>query len=220
MFLDFHFIIEYIQVINNFMIFIRVTYPNTLSEVLVADQHQRVMLRFVVRDTASGRPTEVHQAFVKITHVDSKREIIFVADTDANDVYKFDIVSHSTKLFDSCSHYSVKMHENLAMFICTCICITILFYFFQDVSNSMKDFGGVSGVYSLELIIGDASISNPTLWHLTDLSLTFPEASGPTQPQDYTYKVIRRKPYLFCIFSDYDKFQVFMIWIDIYNSAC
>ncbi|XP_050716459.1 dolichyl-diphosphooligosaccharide--protein glycosyltransferase subunit 2-like isoform X3 [Eriocheir sinensis] len=127
----------------------KVAYPNTLSEVLVADQHQRVMLRFVVRDTASGRPTEVHQAFVKITHVDSKREIIFVAETDANDVYKFDI----------------------------------------DVSNSMKEFGGVSGVYSVELIIGDASISNPTLWHLTDLSLTFPEASSPTQPQDYTYKV-------------------------------
>lgn len=53
----------------------------------------------------------------------------------------------------------------------------------------MKEFGGVSGVYSVELIIGDASISNPTLWHLADLSLTFPEAASPTQPQDYTYKV-------------------------------
>ncbi|XP_071515483.1 dolichyl-diphosphooligosaccharide--protein glycosyltransferase subunit 2 isoform X2 [Panulirus ornatus] len=127
----------------------KVTYPNTLSDILLADQHQRVMLRFVVRDTASGRPTEVHQAFVKITHIDSKREIIFVAETDSNDVYKFDI----------------------------------------DVSNSMKEFGGVSGVYSVELIIGDASISNPTLWHIGDLSLTFPESTVATAAPDYTYKV-------------------------------
>ncbi|XP_069960672.1 dolichyl-diphosphooligosaccharide--protein glycosyltransferase subunit 2 isoform X1 [Cherax quadricarinatus] len=127
----------------------KVTYPNTLPEVLVADQHQRVMLRFLVRDTASGRPTEVHQAFVKITHIESKREIIFVAETDSNDIYKFDI----------------------------------------DVSSSMKEFGGVSGVYSIELIIGDASISNPTLWHIADLSLTFPESTIPSSPQDYTYKV-------------------------------
>ncbi|KAG7175641.1 Dolichyl-diphosphooligosaccharide--protein glycosyltransferase subunit 2-like [Homarus americanus] len=127
----------------------QVRYPNTLSAVLVADQHQRVMLRFVVRDTASGRPTEVHQAFVKITHIDSKREIIFVAETDSNDIYKFDI----------------------------------------DVSNSMKEFGGVSGVYSIELIIGDASISNPTLWHIADLSLTFPGSIAPSSPQDFTYKV-------------------------------
>lgn len=65
----------------------------------MADQHQRVMLRFVVRDTASGRPTEVHQAFVKITHIDSNREIIFVAETDANDIYKFDIVSIISYVF-------------------------------------------------------------------------------------------------------------------------
>lgn len=81
------------------LLVLRVTYPNTLPEVLVADQHQRVMLRFVVRDTASGRPTEVHQAFIKITHIDSNREIIFVVETDANDVYKFDIVSPSSNLF-------------------------------------------------------------------------------------------------------------------------
>lgn len=67
----------------------------------------------------------------------------------------------------------------------------------------MKEFGGVSGIYSVELIIGDASISNPTLWHLTDLSLTFPEASNPTQPQDYTYKVstVGKIPYLCAVYG-------------------
>ncbi|KAK3880325.1 hypothetical protein Pcinc_015204 [Petrolisthes cinctipes] len=129
----------------------RVTYPSTLGENLAADQHQRVMLRFLVRDTASGRPTRVHQAFVKITHVDSAREIIFVAETDANDLYKFDI----------------------------------------DVSSSVKEFGGVSGLYSVELVVGDACISNPTLWHLADISLTFPDSSLSSQssPNEYTYKV-------------------------------
>lgn len=56
-------------------------------------------------------------------------------------------------------------------------------------SNSIKEFGGVSGVYSIELIIGDASISNPTLWRIGDLSLMFPEAAASSSSQDYTYKV-------------------------------
>ncbi|XP_042864333.1 dolichyl-diphosphooligosaccharide--protein glycosyltransferase subunit 2-like isoform X1 [Penaeus japonicus] len=126
----------------------KLTYPKSLPTELMADQHQRVLLRFIVRDLASGRSTEVHQAFVKITHIESKREIIFVAETDSNDVYKFDM----------------------------------------DVSNNVKEFGGVSGSYSMELIIGDASISNPTLWHIGDVALSFPEGSVSTSSQDYTYK--------------------------------
>lgn len=59
----------------------------------------------------------------------------------------------------------------------------------KDVSNNVKEFGGVSGSYSMELIIGDASISNPTLWHIGDVSLSFPEGSVSTPSQDYTYKV-------------------------------
>lgn len=127
----------------------KVEYPAMLTTQLEADQHQRLILKFVVRDSSSGNPTEVHQAFVKITNKETKREIIFVAETDVNDVYKFDM----------------------------------------DVSNQNKEFGGESGIYSVELIIGDASISNPTLWQLAEVALSFQQGGvGETKAQDYTYK--------------------------------
>lgn len=57
-----------------------------------ADRHQKVLMRFIVRDTATGAATRVHQAFVRITHTTTNREIIFVAEPDAGDLYKFDMV--------------------------------------------------------------------------------------------------------------------------------
>ncbi|XP_018023075.1 dolichyl-diphosphooligosaccharide--protein glycosyltransferase subunit 2 isoform X2 [Hyalella azteca] len=119
---------------------------------LEADRHQKVLVRFQVKDTTSGKPTRVHQAFVRITHSSSKREIIFKADPEPSSVlYKFEMV----------------------------------------VSASQPQFKGVSGLYSMELIIGDACISNPLRWNLADLNLNFP-ATKPTDSAeaavDYTYK--------------------------------
>ncbi|KAK7082082.1 proteasome regulatory particle base subunit, partial [Halocaridina rubra] len=57
-----------------------------------------------------------------------------------------------------------------------------------DVSSSIKEFSGVSGIYSLCLIIGDAAISNPLMWHIGELSLSFPDSGVSAPPQDYTYK--------------------------------
>ena len=47
-----------------------------------------------------------------------------------------------------------------------------------DVTEKSKEFGGKSGKYSVELIIGDAVISNPIVWNLGDLSVTFPEETS------------------------------------------
>ncbi|KAB7503151.1 Dolichyl-diphosphooligosaccharide--protein glycosyltransferase subunit 2 [Armadillidium nasatum] len=127
----------------------KVIYPKKLHNDLEADQHQRVLLRFVVKDSTSGKPTRVHQAFVRVTHQETYREIIFVAEADSNDVYKFDM----------------------------------------DVTGKRKEFGGMNGKYTLDIIIGDASISNPLMWHLADIVLTFPEGSTKSEVQDFTYKV-------------------------------
>lgn len=70
----------------------------------------------------------------------------------------------------------------------------------------------------MELIIGDASISNPTLWHIGDVSLSFPEGSVSSPSQDYTYKV---GPLLsivsaFNIFSSmtlYDYYLWYIYWL-------
>lgn len=59
---------------------------------LEADRHQKVVLRFMVKETASGSATTLHQAFVRVTHQASNREIIFVAEPDNTKLYKFDMV--------------------------------------------------------------------------------------------------------------------------------
>merc|ERR1712142_1361919 len=48
-----------------------------------------------------------------------------------------------------------------------------------DIGSGAKDFGHLSGSYSMELIIGDAIIENPFSWHLAALDLTFPEPTSP-----------------------------------------
>ena len=71
----------------------RIAYGSKLAGgALEADRHQKVLLRFIVRDTSTGAATRVHQAFVRITHATTKREIIFVAEPDSGDLYKFDMV--------------------------------------------------------------------------------------------------------------------------------
>ena len=43
-----------------------------------------------------------------------------------------------------------------------------------DVNAKAEDFGGKGGTYSMSVIIGDAKISNPINWHLTDVKFEFP----------------------------------------------
>lgn len=61
-------------------------------------------------------------------------------------------------------------------------------------TSKRKDFGGVSGHYSLELIIGDASISNPLTWQVAEVVFSFPEGSQKIETQDFTYKVKKNFP--------------------------
>ncbi|KAF2356958.1 Dolichyl-diphosphooligosaccharide--protein glycosyltransferase subunit Swp1 [Trinorchestia longiramus] len=116
---------------------------------LEADRHQKVIVRFLVKDTTSSQPTRVHQAFVRVTHGVSKREIIFKADPEVStDMYRFEM----------------------------------------SVSTSQSLFKSVSGLYSVELILGDPCISNPLRWNLADLNLKFPATAANEVSTDYTYK--------------------------------
>lgn len=56
-------------------------------------------MRFLLRDSANKKPMRVHQAFVRLTSVAEStsnkqrgHEIFFVAEPDASNVYKFDMV--------------------------------------------------------------------------------------------------------------------------------
>lgn len=111
----------------------KVVFPNKLDGVLEADTHQKVVIKFQLRDTTTKELLTVHQAFVRLTHKESHQEIFFVAEPDVNDVYKFDL----------------------------------------DVASKAKDFLYLSGLYSVNIIIGDAVIENPTVWNLAELELKF-----------------------------------------------
>ena len=69
-----------------------VKHPSKLAKGLEADHHQKVVFKFALEDKASKEKIEAHQTFVRLGHVESGAEIIFVAEQDKkNSVYKFDM---------------------------------------------------------------------------------------------------------------------------------
>lgn len=66
-----------------------------LEPKIEADSQQKLVMRFLLKDSTSKKPMRVHQAFVRFTSAlksNSKHEIFFVAEPDAAHVYKFDMV--------------------------------------------------------------------------------------------------------------------------------
>lgn len=150
-----------------------VDYPNKLSEELNADAQMKVILRVTLIDETTGSPMTVHQAFIRLLNKKTDDEIIFVAEQDSTRAYKFDMVS--------CVRF--LMSKFLLEFFLFRVAILILFFFeishctfsyvLQDVGSRGVDFGHNSGSYSIELIVGDASLSNSFKWHVADIQLKF-----------------------------------------------
>ncbi|XP_078038944.1 oligosaccharide transferase delta subunit [Augochlora pura] len=76
----------------------RVAYPEKLSQKIEADSQQKLVMRFLLKDSISKKPMRTHQAFVRLSSAtESKdkskmgREIIFVAEPDTSQLYKFDM---------------------------------------------------------------------------------------------------------------------------------
>jgi len=98
-----------------------------------------------------------------LEHVQSKQEIIFIAEADSTLNYKFEL----------------------------------------DLSAKSKLFGGISGTYLVELLIGDPVISNSIQWPLGELNLKFAEDEKPAPKQkDVMYKT---KPAISHTFREADK---------------
>lgn len=110
-----------------------VNFANKLDQELSADAQQKLVLRTQLLDDATGKPINVHQAFVLLRNKNTKQEIIFVAEADSSKAYKFEM----------------------------------------DVGARSSDFGYKSGVYTVELIVGDALISNSFRWPIADINLKF-----------------------------------------------
>lgn len=58
---------------------------------------------------------------------------------------------------------------------------------FQDVGAKAKDFGHLSGKYSMDLIVGDSVIQNPFSWTLADVKLSFPEGAASDKSDENRY---------------------------------
>jgi oligosaccharyltransferase complex subunit delta (ribophorin II) len=78
----------------------KVQHPQKAATALEADSHQRVLMRFSLRDKSQDALMVAHQTFIRLTHKESGLEIIFVAEADNAKQYKFDLVCYIL-----CSHF-------------------------------------------------------------------------------------------------------------------
>jgi len=70
--------------------FCRLQMPNKAQ--LEADYHQRLTTRFSLKDATSGKAVTAHQTFVRLMNVQTKQEVIYVAEEDTDGTYRFDLV--------------------------------------------------------------------------------------------------------------------------------
>jgi len=81
----------------------RVQFPNKVPTMLEVDSHQKVIMKFSLKDVndAASSSIQVHQAFVRLTS--GGRDVFFVADVEpGTGLYKFDMdVGASAKDFSS-----------------------------------------------------------------------------------------------------------------------
>ncbi|XP_055871466.1 dolichyl-diphosphooligosaccharide--protein glycosyltransferase subunit 2-like isoform X1 [Biomphalaria glabrata] len=82
----------------------RLVHPNKAASVIEADYHQKIVMKFQLKDKATGQLMTAHQAFVRLTNTETKQEIIFVTEADNTLTSKFDLdVGSSAKEFASVS---------------------------------------------------------------------------------------------------------------------
>ncbi|KAJ8321956.1 hypothetical protein KUTeg_000427 [Tegillarca granosa] len=140
----------------------KLQYPVKAANMLEADYHQKILMKFQLKDKIDSSLLTAHQTFVKLTNQQTNQEIIFVAEADASKTNKFDL----------------------------------------DVGASVKEFGYLSGKYTMELIVGDAVIENPFSWYFADITLTFPEGAAPKKDKENRYS---KKPEIKHLFREAEK---------------
>jgi len=68
-----------------------IQFPGKLGKQLSLDYNEKLVFSFDVVDEAVNKPKLVHQAFVRLTHVKSGAEIIYVAEPNTNKKYQFEL---------------------------------------------------------------------------------------------------------------------------------
>jgi len=90
---------------------VKLTYPNTENEKISIDYKERILINFNVLDSVSKKAMLIHQAFIKLTHLETSTEIIYVAEAANTKLYMFDLdLGQASQDFNSKSGaYSVSI---------------------------------------------------------------------------------------------------------------
>lgn len=131
--------------------FDKVVFPSKLGRVLEVDSQQKLVAKFSLKDKASGKPLEVHQAFLRFHNKDSDQEIIFIATWKNEPTFK---------------GYRIDL----------------------DMATKASEFGHLSGLYSVHLLVGDVILSNSFSWQLADVRLKLARDSQPSSANIYLPK--------------------------------
>lgn len=90
---------------------VQLTYPNKENEKISIDYKERILINFNVLDSVSKKAMLIHQAFIKLTHLETSTEIIYVAEAANTKLYMFDLdLGQASQDFNSKSGaYSVSI---------------------------------------------------------------------------------------------------------------
>ncbi|XP_076083162.1 dolichyl-diphosphooligosaccharide--protein glycosyltransferase subunit 2-like isoform X1 [Mytilus galloprovincialis] len=69
----------------------KLQYPKKAANTFEADSHQKIIMKFQLKDKSSSKSVSAHQTFVKLTNQNTNQEIVFVAQTESSGGYKFDL---------------------------------------------------------------------------------------------------------------------------------
>lgn len=77
----------------------RLTYPNVLSEKLEVDYHQKLIVKFQIKEKQSEELLHAQQAFLRLTNKKSNKEVIYLAEATGgvNAQYKAEVVGEKQK---------------------------------------------------------------------------------------------------------------------------
>ena len=82
------------KIMDLILIISRLNYPNTLSDKLELDYHQKLIVKFQVKDKQTDEYLRVQQAFLRFTNKKSNKEVIYLAEATGgvNSQYKVEVV--------------------------------------------------------------------------------------------------------------------------------
>ncbi|CAF1271621.1 unnamed protein product, partial [Didymodactylos carnosus] len=69
----------------------KLSYPTTLTDKMEIDYHQKVIVKFQIKDKQTNEYIRTQQCFLRFTNKQSQKEIVYLAEVGANSQYKAEV---------------------------------------------------------------------------------------------------------------------------------